>query len=32
MTAKAAKAQKLEVRDELLGVVRVGGEKQKITV
>ena len=28
----AAKAQKLGVRDGLLGVVRVGGGKQKITV
>ena len=27
-----AKAQKLGVRDGLLGVVRVGGGKQKITV
>ena len=32
IAAKAAKAQKLGVRDGLLGVVRVGGRKQKITV
>ena len=32
IAAKAAKAQKLGVRDGLLGVVRVGGGKQKITV
>ena len=32
LAAKAAKAQKLGVRDGLLGVVRVGGRKQKITV
>ena len=32
VAAKAAKAQKLGVRDGLLGVVRVGGGKQKITV
>ena len=31
LTAKAAKAQKLGVRGGLLGVVSVGGEKQKIT-
>ena len=31
IAAKAAKAQKLGVRDGLLGVVRVGGGKQKIT-
>ena len=30
IAAKAAKAQKLRVRDGLLGVVRVGGGKQKI--
>ena len=32
IAAKAAKAQKLRVRDGLLGVVRVEGGKQKITV
>ena len=32
IAAKAAKAQKLGVRDGLLGLVRVGGGKQKITV
>ena len=32
ITAKVAKVQKLGVRDGLLGVVRVGGGKQKITV
>ena len=32
IAGKAAKAQKLGVRDGLLGVVRVGGGKQKITV
>ena len=32
IVARVAKAQKLGVRDGLLGVVRVGGEKQKITV
>ena len=32
IAAKAAKAQTLGVRDGLLGVVRVGGRKQKITV
>ena len=32
IAAKAAKAQKLGVKDGLLGVVRVGGGKQKITV
>ena len=32
IAAKAAKAQKLGVRDGFLGVVRVGGRKQKITV
>ena len=31
-SAKAAKAKKLGVRDGLLGVVRVGGGKQKIIV
>ena len=32
IAAKAAKAQKLGVRDGLLDVVRVEGGKQKITV
>ena len=32
IAAKAAKAQNLRVRDELLGVVRVGGEKQKHSI
>ena len=32
IAAKSVKAQKLGVRDRLLGVVRVGGGKQKITV
>ena len=32
LAPKAAKAQKLGVRDGLLGAVRVGGGKQKITV
>ena len=32
IAAKAAKEQKLGVRDGVLGVVGVGGGKQKITV
>ena len=32
IAAKAAKGRKLGVRDGLLGVIMVGGGKQKITV
>ena len=32
IAAKSAKSQKLGVRDGLLGVVRVGGGKQKIAL